>query len=387
MKTAYLNIGELAVMDGKADFLHHMGVLVENGSITAISNSREIEALLSNGDRRIDVQGRLVTPALVDSHTHACFAGDRADEWERRAGGATYQEIAAMGGGILSSVRSVRNAAEEELAKQTQKHLRWMKNSGTGVVEVKSGYGLDLENELKMLRATRKALQDIPHRLTFLGAHAVPPEAESRSEYLETAIQMLPAMKGIADYADMFVESGYFTPDDCRKYAKAVQASGLKLRLHVDQMEDGDGALLAAEVGAVSADHLEHTNERGMIALAQANVFAGLLPASVYGLRLTKYPDARKMIDFGVRVVLATDFNPGSSPSPSLSFCMSLAVNQMGMTATEALRACTITAAQSLDLEDRHGSIEVGKAAQLLQWDVESHRELPYWVGARLLLG
>lgn len=387
MRTAYLNIGELAAMATEREFLHNIAVLVEDGRITAISTTREIEAQLTKNDIKIDVQGRLVTPALVDSHTHACFAGNRADEWEKRAGGATYQEIAAMGGGILSSVRSVRNTSEEELFRQTQKHLAWMKNSGAGVVEVKSGYGLDVENELKMLRAAKRSLENIPHRLTFLGAHAIPPEANSRSEYLDEVIQMLPKIKGIADYADMFVESGYFTPDDCRKYAQAVKANGLKLRLHVDQMADGDGAALAAEVGAVSADHLEHSNERGMVALANSKTFAGLLPASVYGLRLSKYPDARKMIDLGVRVVLATDFNPGSSPTPSLPFCMSLAVNQMGMTATEALRACTITAAQSLDLDKDHGSIEVGKQSLLLQWDVESHREIPYWVGAPLLLG
>jgi imidazolonepropionase len=362
------------------------GILLEFDSkmvptIAAVGKSDDIRKRLKFLDRTVDVGGRLVTPGFVDSHTHLCFAGNRADEWQMRARGATYEEIAAGGGGIMSTVRATREASKEELTAQVKKHIGWM-SAETVTFEVKSGYGLSLESELKMLRAAKLALGDTPHVLTFLGAHAVPPEAGSRYDYLHEVLDgMLPAVAPLVQFVDMFVEDGYFTPADAQLLAATALNYGLKVRLHVDQLQDGGGAELAAEVGAVSADHLEHASERGMRAMAQAGVFAGLLPGSVFGLRKDRYPEGRKMIDLDVPVCLATDFNPGSSPVASLPFCMRLAVDYMGMTPAEALTAVTINPAHSLGLQDRVGSIEVGKLGALVVYEIERYEEIPYWIG------
>lgn len=362
------------------------GILLEFDSkmvpaVAAVGKSEDIRKQLKFLDRKIDVEGRMITPGFVDSHTHLCFAGNRADEWQMRAQGATYEEIAASGGGILSTVRATREASEDELIGETKRHMGWM-SAETVTYEVKSGYGLSLESELKMLRAAKTALGETPHVLTFLGAHAVPPEANSREMYLSDVLEnMLPAAAPLVQFVDMFVEEGYFSDDDARRLAARAREFGLGVRLHVDQLQEGGGARLAAEIEAVSADHLEHTSEAGINALAEAGVFAGLLPGSVFGLRKSVYPDARKMIDLGVPVCVATDFNPGSSPVASLPFCMRLAVDYMGMTPAEALTAVTINPACSLGLQDRVGSIEVGKLGALVVFEVGSVSEIPYWIG------
>ncbi|MCH8979927.1 MAG: imidazolonepropionase [Armatimonadetes bacterium] len=341
----------------------------------------------------IDVGGRVVTPGLIDAHTHAVFAGSRADEYEKRAKGATYAEIASAGGGIMATVRAVRSATEDELFSQSSRHVGWMLRSGTTTAEMKSGYGLTLDDELKMLRVIERLGRETPldTQATFLGAHAVPPEFSSSSEYMDHVCDvMVPAVvdQGIAVAVDMFVEEGYFSQQDAERLAGtlALPREGAdedvrttRLRLHVDQFTSG-GAEMAARLGAATADHLEQTGDAGIAALKASGTVPVLLPGSVYALGLSKYPDARKMIDEGLPVVLATDFNPGSSPTPSLPMVMSIACTQMGMTPAEALTGCTANAAKALGYEDR-GAIEEGMVADLVVWDVSDLREIPYFFG------
>jgi imidazolonepropionase len=358
--------------------IHH-----EDGVITFVG--RRQDAPNYKATSTTDCGGRLVTPAFVDAHTHTVFAGNRADEFEQRALGATYQEIAARGGGILSTVSKTRESHEEALLDEAQMHARWIRQSGTGTVEIKSGYGLDLETELKMLRVAKRLeskAMGLSVVRTFLGAHAVPPEADSKAEYLDLVInEMLPAVKDECEFADMFVEDKYFNHDDARRYASAVKKFGLELRLHVDQMSDSGGAALAAELGAKTADHLEYTGEDGIRALSKSDTMPVLLPGSVYGIRSDKYPNAKLMMELGLPIVLATDFNPGSSPTASLPFCMSLAMTKMGMSAAECLTACTINAAYSLNRGENVGSLEPGKNADFIAWHATDYREIAYWIG------
>lgn len=387
MQSAIVNIGQLATLSGPArgrkgremedlGLIERAAVLFRDGLIEAVGPQRELAPSIDEDAELIDAGGRLVTPGFVDAHTHAVFAGNRANEFEARSQGATYQQIKEAGGGILSTVRSTRAATEDELWAESQKHLQWMLEGGTTTVEVKSGYGLDLETELKMLRVARRLG---PQRVvtTFLGAHAVPPEV-SQPEYLEQVVAMLPVVDQRADACDIFVENGYFTPADAHRL---FGSTSLRRRLHVDQFGDHGGAALAAELGASTADHLEHTGPAGIAALAAAGVVPVLLPASVFLLGLTKYPDARGMIDAGLPVVLATDFNPGSSPCPSMAMVTSLACTQMHMSPGEALSAATINAAHALGVGEEVGSLEAGKRADLVVHDADDYRELPYWAG------
>lgn len=387
MQTAILNIGQLVTMAGpkrprignelrEIGLIQGAGVMIRDGQIVAVADSNRIEAEIDSRWEVLDAGGRLVTPGFVDAHTHAVFAGNRANELEMRSTGKSYQEIKASGGGILSSVRATREASEDDLLLSAQTHLNWMLESGTTTVEVKSGYGLDLETELKMLRVARRiGKQHVC--ATFLGAHSVPLE-KTKDEYLAEVVAMLTEVEPLAEFCDIFVEEGYFTADDARSL---FSATNLKRRLHVDQFGDHGGAVLAAELGAKTADHLEHTGLEGVRALKRAGVTPVLLPASVYCLGLVKYPDARGMIDEGLPVVLASDFNPGTAPCPSLPFVMSLACAHMKMTPAEALTACTINAAYALDRGHEVGSIEIGKLADIVVHDAEDYREIPYWTG------
>ena len=367
VRTAILNIGQLATLAGSKQprigpemselgILANAGILINaSGTVSMVGSTDEIARKVSKHDKVVDAAGRLVTPGFVDAHTHAIFAGIRANEFELRSQGSTYQEIKAAGGGILSTVNATREASEEELTRKAGEHLRWMLSHGTTTVEVKSGYGLDLETELKMLRVAKK-LGPQHVQPTFLGAHSVPP-GKTKDEYLDEMIAMLPDVEKLALGCDIFVEEGYFTPDDARRLFSSTK---LWRRLHVDQFGDHGGAALAAELKAKTADHLEYTGAEGIRALAMAGVMPVLLPASVYCLGLDKYADARGMIDAGLPVVLATDFNPGTSPCPSLPFVMSLACTQMKMSPAEALTACTVNAAHALSCGETLGSIEIG---------------------------
>lgn len=363
------------------------GILFRDGWVAAVGPRSEVEARVGPEASVIELEGRLVTPGLVDAHTHAVFAGGRADEFEALCRGATYTEIAQAGGGIRSTVRAVRAASEDALLQQSIRHARWMLACGTTTAEIKSGYGLDEDNEAKMLRVAGRVGEIAGLRVvrTFLGAHAVPPEFEGRKqEYLALVLdQMLPQLAGtgLASAADMFVETRYFDAADARRLAEACIAHGLDLRLHVDQLHDGGGAALAAELGARTADHLEQTEQRGIHALAQRGVIPVLLPGSVFGLGLDRYPRARAMVDAGLPIVIATDFNPGSSPSPSLPFAMALACRAMRLTPCEALAACTVNAAHALRAPAA-GSLAPGKAADAVVWDLDALCEIPYWTAA-----
>jgi imidazolonepropionase len=374
---ALVNCG--AVLTNVGEVVRGASVLVVGERIVDV-----IEGPAPSGFQAVNVEGRAVTPGLIDAHTHAVFAGSRADEFELRAKGATYKEIAAGGGGILSTVSAVRAIDGDELFEVSKKHAEWMLRCGTTTAEMKSGYGLATLQELKMLEVIRRIGRETPLDTvaTFLGAHSVPPEFnDDKPGYMDLIVnEMIPLVRdtGTADAVDVFVEDGYFEAEDAKRLL-----GSLPLRMHVDQFSTG-GAELAAELSAMTADHLEHTGPGGIDALKKAGVIPVLLPASVYCLGLNRYPDARRMLDIGLPVVLATDFNPGTSPTPSLPFVMSLACTQMGLTPMEALSACTINAANALRLGDR-GILAPAAVADIVVWDVEDLQQIPYFVSAPLV--
>ena len=363
------------------------GMLVRDGVITATGAADEIAKQLPNDIEVVDVRGRVVLPGFVDAHAHPVFGGNRVDEFEMRARGASYEEIAASGGGIRSTVRKTRAASEAQLLALAQARANWFLRCGTTTVEAKSGYGLSLEEELKILRVIRQLNETTPIEFvpTFLGAHAIPEEFRSAPEqYVALVIQeMLPSVaeKQLAENCDIFCERGYFDLADSEKILRAAQEQGLRIRMHVDQLTNSGGALLAARLGAATADHLEQSNLAEIAALAEAGVQPVLLPGSVYSLGLTRYPKARAMIEAGLAVVLATDFNPGSSPTPSIPMVLSLAATQMKMTPAEGITATTINAAYSLHRGDKIGSLEVGKTANFSVFDCADYREIAYWFG------
>lgn len=370
-------ISELAIIrDG--------GMLIRDGKIDIIGPSNEIER--QSGDAQmIDAGGRVVLPGFVDAHTHLVFAGNRLDDFERRARGETYEQIAAAGGGIWSTVQKTRQTSETELFAEATNHAQWLLQCGTTTAEAKSGYGLTLDDELKILRVIRRlnqecSLECVP---TFLGAHAIPKEYQA-SEYVDLVInEMLPrvAAEQLAEFCDVFCERGYFDLEQSRKILTAAAKLGLKLRGHVDQLTNAGGARLMAELQATTADHLEKTDSPGIAALKSAGVQPVLLPGSVYALGLREYPRAREMIGAGLAVVLATDFNPGSSPTPSMPMVLSLACTQMKMSPAEAVTAATVNAAYSLNRGDQIGSLEPGKRANFAVFDCSDYRELAYWFG------
>ena len=360
------------------------GMLIHNGKIEKIGPSAEIEKNV--GDEEIvDARGRVVMPGFVDAHTHLVFAGNRLDDFERRSRGETYEQIAKAGGGIWSTVQKTRAASELDLLTQAKKHANWLLSCGTTTVEAKSGYGLTVEDELKLLRVMRQLKEAVRLEIvpTFLGAHAVPREL-SPDEYLDVVItEMLPRVSAekLAEFCDVFCERGYFNIDQSRKILSAAKKVGLSLRGHVDQLTNSGGAKLMAEMGATTADHLEQTDEQGIAALKKANVQPVVLPGSVYALGSSCYPRAREMIEAGLAIVLATDFNPGSSPTPSMPMVLSLACTQMKMSPAEGIAASTVNAAYSVNRGDRIGSLEPGKLANFVIFDCEDYRELAYWFG------
>jgi imidazolonepropionase len=363
-------------------------MLIENGRIVQVGTRAEIESLINAQDSVVDAGQRVVMPGFVDAHTHPVFAGNRAAEFEQRTEGASYAEIAAAGGGIRSTVRQTRSASEDQLLEAAQKYAGWFLAGGTTTMEAKSGYGLTLADELKILRAIGR-IRDLRCVPTFLGAHEIPDEFRGRpSEYIDLVIhQMLPAVANqpIAKFCDVFCEPGIFSIEESRRVLSAARSLGLGLRMHVDQLSDSGGAILAAELHAATADHLEHTSAHGIRALQSAGVQPVLLPGSVYALGSTRYPNARQMIEAGLAVVLATDFNPGSSPTPSMPMILSLGCTQMKMTPAETITAATINAAYSLGLGGEIGSLEPGKLADFVIHDCRDYREIAYFFGAPLV--
>jgi imidazolonepropionase len=322
------------------------------------------------GEDGLDAGGALVVPGLVDSHTHLAFGGWRAGEFEQRIAGAGYLEIARRGGGIAATVASTRAASDEELLARCRAHLAGMRSLGVTTVECKSGYGLDLDTEIRLLRIYRRLAEEGPTRIvaTLLGAHVVGPEfRDRRAEYVELVIgEMIPraAVEGLARFCDVFVEESAFTVEEARRILRAGQAAGLGAKLHADQLTAGGGAELAGEVGAVSADHLEQVSEAGIAALAAAGTVAGSLPLASLYLNQSPLP-ARRLLEAGVAVAVATDFNPGSAPSWHLPLALTLACALQRMTPAEALKGATIVAARSVGLEAEVGSVEPGKRADL----------------------
>ena len=361
-------------------------MLISDGRIESVGTRSEIESRIGNDCVVVDAGNRVVMPGFVDAHTHPVFAGNRANEFEQRALGATYAEIAAAGGGIRSTVRKTRSASEPELLGAAQKYVSWFLENGTTTMEAKSGYGLRPEDEYKLLRVIGQIqpLRTVP---TFLGAHEIPDEfRKNPAEYVDLVVEeMLPevAAQRLAEYCDIFCEPGIFGIEDSRRILTAARSLGLGLRLHADQLSRSGAAVLAAELGAATADHLEHTDALGIAALKAASVQPVLLPGSVYALGSSRYPDARAMIEAGLAVVLATDFNPGSSPTPSMPMILSLASTQMKMTPAEAVTAATINAAYSLRRGDEIGSLEPGKRADFVIHDCRDYRELGYFFGVR----
>ncbi|HEV2169518.1 MAG TPA: imidazolonepropionase [Candidatus Binatus sp.] len=362
-------------------------MLIEDGRITATGTYNELK---SKGlpHAVVDAQRRCVTPGFVDAHTHLVFAGNRAAEFEQRIAGATYQEIAAAGGGILRTVALTRAASEEELLAAARRHRDWMLRAGTTTIEAKSGYGLDRDTELKMLRVIRRLNDEGPARIvpTLLAAHTVPPEyKDRRSDYVRfVAEELIPevAKLGLARYCDAFCDDHAFTVDEVHTVLMAATRHGLGLRVHAEQFRSGTGAVMASILGAATVDHLEAIEDEDLFHLWTAGTQPVLLPGSVFALSRTQYPPARKMIEAGLAIVLATDFNPGSSPVPSMPFMLSLACLEMGLSPAEALTAATINAAHSLGLGAEIGSLEAGKQADFVIHEFADYRELAYFIAA-----
>jgi len=357
-------------------------VLCEEGRIAVTGPMHELARLALDGDvEELDGRGLCAIPGLVDCHTHPCFLGDRVEEFALRAGGASYEELHAAGGGILSTVRATRAGGPDELRAAVERHRGWMLRAGTTTFEGKSGYGLDRDTELASLEAVAAA-GGVP---TWLGAHAVPPEFDDADTYLDFALaEVLPRAAELARAADVFVEQGAFDVDQARRYLETCRGAGLALRLHGDQFTELGAVELAIELGARSIDHLEATGETGVRSLAASQVAAVLLPASALFLD-RPMPPARALADAGAAIVLATDFNPGSAFCESLALVCSLACTQLHLAPEEALTACTVNAAHVLGLADRRGRIAPGYDADLVLLDAPDWRHLAYHLGGDLI--
>jgi imidazolonepropionase len=396
---AIVNIGQLVTLAGPARprvgeelrelaLVENAALLIEGGRITSAGTYSQLRSQIPATASVIDAQGHCVTPGFVDAHTHLVFAGNRAAEFEQRIAGATYQQIAASGGGILNTVKQTRAATEDELLAVSRQHRYWMLRSGTTTIEAKSGYGLERETELRMLRVMARLNAEGPARIvsTLLAAHMIPPEFEvRREEYLRwIEEELIPevATAKLAACCDAFCDDHALTVDEARGVLTAARRHGLRLRLHAEQFRPGTGAALAAELGTATADHLEAVTSETLVLLREAAVQPVLLPGSVFALGREQYPPARKMVELGLAIVLATDFNPGSSPVASMPFILSLACLQMRLTPAEALVAATLNAAWSLALGNRVGSLEAGKDADFLVHEFNDYRELVYFIAA-----
>jgi imidazolonepropionase len=398
MTLALINIKQLItvsahgskVKTGKAmqdlGIIENGAVLIENDSIRWCGRMEELSMGSLKDADVLDCMNRIVLPGFVDPHTHLVFAGSRENEFAMRSTGSTYQEIASKGGGILNTVNSVRQTTKKDLKKSARKHLNRVLQHGTTTIEIKSGYGLDVDNEIKILEVITELNDEemITIVSTFLGAHAIPPEfTDNKQEYIRLIVEkMIPYVgkKKLASFCDAFCEKGYFEPNDCRTIISEGMKFGLLPKLHADELTSGGGAELAAELGAVSVDHLEHISDIGIKGLAATGVVGVLLPGVSLFLN-HKYAPARKMIDLGIVVALATDFNPGSCMSYSMPMMMTLACTHMQMSPEEAIVSSTLNAAAALNLSHSLGSLEVGKKADLIVLDIPNYKFLPYHFG------
>jgi imidazolonepropionase len=348
-------------------------VSIRDGEIAWVGPT---DQLRGNNGPDFDASGKVVLPGFVDSHTHAVFAGTRADEFEWRIKGDSYMDVLARGGGILSSVKAVRDAETLQI-RFADRFLEY----GTTTIEAKSGYGLDLENEIRILEAMRSKtpLEVVP---TYLGAHALPPEFQNnRTAFIDRVLEDLSAIhrEKLAEFCDVFVEPGVFTPAEARRIFAKAKSLGMQIKVHADEFQSSGGAALAVEVGATSADHLGAITDPDILRLANSGVIATLLPSTLFMLGKKHYAPARKLIESGAAVALATDFNPGTSPTLNMQFVLSLACTQMRMTPAEAIVASTMNGACAVRRGHRMGSIEQGKQADIAVYDVSDYREIPYF--------
>ena len=361
-------------------------VVSRDGRIVFAGAERDMPAVGADAEI-IDCEGRWITPGLIDCHTHLVHAGNRANEFEMRLAGATYEEVARAGGGIVSSVKALRAASEDDLVRQSLPRLDALLDEGVTTIEIKSGYGLDLENEAKSLAAARRIGEErvVTVRTSFVGAHALPPEANGdKDAYIAKVVdEMLPAIAalGLADAVDGFCEGLAFSPEQMARVFEAAKAFGLPVKLHADQLSNLGGAALAARFGALSADHLEYTDEAGALAMAKSGTVAVMLPGAFYFIRETKKPPIDLFRRHGVKMAVATDSNPGTSPLTSILLAMNMAATLFSMTVEECLCGVTREAARALGLRDETGTLEAGKWADLAIWDIESPAELVYRMG------
>jgi imidazolonepropionase len=375
-----------------AGVLRRAALLVEDGVISGVGEEAELRRAAPEAVA-VSCAGGVLTPGFVDSHTHLVFGRWRADEYVLRCRGVPYMEIAARGGGINASVADLRARTEEDLVELALPRLAEMLRKGTTTAEAKSGYGLSTRDEMKMLRVVRRlnALQPVSLLPTFLGAHEVPPEYRNRrSEYVDLLVEeMIPAVadEGLATFCDVFMEPGVFDRSEAERILRAGIDSGLRPKLHADELEGSGGAELAAALGAVSADHLGAVSENGIHALATSRTVATLLPATLFFLGRTAYAPARSLLDRGATVALATDFNPGSSPTAGMQFVLTAACSQMGMEPAEALRAATAGGAAALALSDGRGTLTVGAPADVVLWSAPDLAHIPYRLGSDLVAG
>lgn len=363
--------------------------LVERGAVGAVDGriafagpETELPALWDAG-REVRLDGRCITPGLIDCHTHLVYAGDRAHEFELRLAGASYEEIARAGGGIVSTVKATRAASEEALVAASLPRLDRLIAEGVTTVEIKSGYGLEIDAEARMLRAARRLgeARDVAVVTSFLGAHALPPEAAGKDAYIDAVCRMISGLDGLADAVDAFCEGIAFSPGQIARVFAAAKAAGLPVKLHADQLSNLHGAKLAAAHGALSADHLEYTDEEGVAAMARAGTVAVLLPGAFYVLRETRLPPVAALRKHHVPIAVATDCNPGTSPVTSLLLTLNMAATLFRLTVDEAIAGVTREAARALGLLDRVGTLEAGKACDLAIWDIERPAELVYRIG------
>jgi imidazolonepropionase len=389
--------------EGSLQVINNAAIAVYGSTIVWVGHDNEAEPMFrhvtatkQDGIVTVDAQGAVITPGLVDSHTHLVFAGDRAEEFHLRRSGVSYGELLAQGRGILTTMNATRKASTNELMELAITRLDTMRSFGTTTVEVKTGYGLDTVTEEACLRIINNlnAIEEsplFPHSQlrvvpTFLGAHSVPPEYKGRrEEYVDLVVEeMLPSFVGLARFCDVFCEHEAFTLEESRRILTRAKELGYLLKLHADQLSPSGGALLAAELGAISADHLDHAADSDLDAMREAGVVATLLPGCSFTLR-SPYPSARRLIDRGLYVALATDFNPGTSYCENLQLMIELAISNMGMSLEEALTAVTINGARALALQDTIGSIEVGKKCELALWSISDYHEIGYHFGTNLV--
>jgi imidazolonepropionase len=409
--TVIRNIGQLVTVaqepiagaTGALQVISNAAIAVHDGVIVWIGPNDHVEPMFqhdtdssADGITIIDAQGVVVTPGFVDSHTHLIFAGDRAEEFHLRRGGVSYGELLTQGHGILTTVNATRGTNTEKLTELAINRLNTMRHYGTTTVEAKTGYGLDKITEEACLRILNNlnALETSPAYAysrvrvvpTFLGAHVVPPEyRERRSAYVDLIVEeMLPSFVGLARFCDVFCEREAFSFEECRRILTSAKTLGYALKIHADQLSPSGGAKLAAELGAISADHLDHADDTDLDALREAGVVATLLPGCSYTLR-SPYPPARRFIERGLHVALATDFNPGTSYCENMQMMLGLAMSSMGMSLEEALQGATINGARALALQDEIGSIEVGKRCELALWSIHDYHEIGYHFGVNLI--